>query len=173
MAKFKVFQDADYVQGNLRYGHREGVIEADSKEDALNKLKNEGYTDYLNLEIDDYEVDDVDYGDNEFKIEEILEVNIKEDIKVSITEQIEEIIKLYKNDTYLSAYRYYCEEIDTEEKESYILDEIKELLNNLGIEYKISKESGIDTCSFSEDFYSIAWIENGKLEQYTFICECR
>lgn len=39
MAKFKVFQDADYVQGHLRYGHREGIIEADSKEDALNKLK--------------------------------------------------------------------------------------------------------------------------------------
>ena len=67
----------------------------------------------------------------------------------------------------------YLVDMDSEEKESYILDEIKELLNNLGIEYKISKESGIDTCSFSEDFYSIAWIENGKLEQYTFICECR
>lgn len=90
MAKFKVFQDADYVQGHLRYGHREGIIEADSKEDALNKLKNEGYTDYLNLEIDDYEVDDVDYGDNEFEIEEILE----EDVIGPVEEQKEKIIKL-------------------------------------------------------------------------------
>ena len=70
MAKFKVFQDADYVQGHLRYGHREGIIEAESKEDALNKLKNEGYTDYLHFVLDDYELEDVDY-DDDFEIEEI------------------------------------------------------------------------------------------------------
>ena len=94
MAKFKVFQDADSVQGHLRYGHREGIIEADSKEDALNKLKNEGYTDYLYLEIDDYEVDDLCYGDNEFEIEEIIE----EDVIGPVVEQKEKIIKLI--DTY-------------------------------------------------------------------------
>ena len=71
MAKFMVGQEADYVSGHLRYGHREGVIEADSKEDALNKLQNEGYTDYLDLKVDDCEVEDVDYGDNEFEIEEV------------------------------------------------------------------------------------------------------
>ena len=71
MAKFMVRQEADYVNGHLRYGHREGVIEADSKEDALDKLQNEGYTDYLDLKVDDYEVEDVDYGDNEFEIEEV------------------------------------------------------------------------------------------------------
>ena len=37
--KFYVKQKANYVMGHLRYGHREGVIEADSKEDLLNKLK--------------------------------------------------------------------------------------------------------------------------------------
>lgn len=71
MAKFKVRQEADYVMGHLRYGHREGIIEADSKEDALNKLKNEGYTDYLDLVVDDYSVEDASYGDNEFEIEEV------------------------------------------------------------------------------------------------------
>lgn len=71
MAKFKVRQEADYVMGHLRYGHREGIIEADSKEDALNKLKNEGYTDYLDLIVDDYSVEDASYGDNEFEIEEV------------------------------------------------------------------------------------------------------
>lgn len=70
MARFSVRQDADYVVGHLRYGHREGYIEAESKEDALNKLQNDGYTDYLDLVVDDYEVDDVEYGDNEFEIEE-------------------------------------------------------------------------------------------------------
>ena len=71
MAKFKISQEADYITGHLRYGHREGVIEANSKEDALDKLKNKGYTDYLDLKVDDYEVEDVDYGDNEFEIEEV------------------------------------------------------------------------------------------------------
>ena len=73
MAKFRVSQEADYVMGHLRYGHREGVIEAESKEDALNKLKNEGYTDYLDFVLDDYSCEDVEYGDNEFKIEEMEE----------------------------------------------------------------------------------------------------
>lgn len=71
MAKFKVSQEADYITGHLRYGHREGVIEANSKEDALDKLKNKGYTYYLDLKVDDYEVEDVDYGDNKFEIEEM------------------------------------------------------------------------------------------------------
>lgn len=69
--KFYVKQKADYVMGHLRYGHREGIIEADSKEDLLNKLKNDSYTDYLDFVLDDYEVEDIFYGDNEFKIKEI------------------------------------------------------------------------------------------------------
>lgn len=73
MAKFKVTQQADYIIGHLRYGHREGVIEADSKEDALNKLKNDGYTDYLNTVVDDYSIDDAEFDDNPFKIEELEE----------------------------------------------------------------------------------------------------
>lgn len=55
----------------MRYGHREAIIEADSKEDVLSKLKNEGYTDYLNFVLDDYELEDSDYGDNDFEIEEM------------------------------------------------------------------------------------------------------
>ena len=71
MTKFKVRQKADYAIGYLRYGHREGVIEAESKEDALNKLENEGYVDYLDFVLDDYSCVDVEYGDNEFEIEEV------------------------------------------------------------------------------------------------------
>ena len=73
MAKFKVTQQADYIIGHLRYGHREGVIEADSKEYALNKLKNDGYTDYLNTVVDDYSIDDAEFDDNPFEIEELEE----------------------------------------------------------------------------------------------------
>ncbi len=71
MARFFVKQYADYAQGYLRYGHREGFIEAESKEDALDKLNNEGYTDYLDFVLDDYELNGVDYGRNPFKIEEV------------------------------------------------------------------------------------------------------
>ena len=60
MARFFVRQDADYAMGHLRYGHREGYIEADSIEDAERKLKEEGYTDYLDFVLDDYEVEDID-----------------------------------------------------------------------------------------------------------------
>lgn len=71
MAKFRVRQDADYVMGHLRYGHRAGIIEAESVEDALDKLKNHNYTDYLDLVVDDYEVEDVDYGFNPFEIKPV------------------------------------------------------------------------------------------------------
>ena len=70
MARFFVRQEADYVVGHLRQGHREGYIEADSIEEARRKVEEEGYDEYLNLVVDDYEVDDVEYGDNEFEIEE-------------------------------------------------------------------------------------------------------
>ena len=72
MKKFLVTQDADYVVGHLRYGHREGVIEAENIDEVKAILK-DGGTDYLDLVVDDYEVEDVDYGDNEFEIEEYTE----------------------------------------------------------------------------------------------------
>ena len=59
--------------GHLRYGHREGIIKAEPKEDALNKLENEGYTDHLDFVLDDYSCEDTEYGDNEFEIEEVEE----------------------------------------------------------------------------------------------------
>lgn len=93
MKKFRVYQQADYVQGHLRYGHREGIIEAESKEDVLNKL-NEGHTDFLDLEIDDYSVYDADYGDNKFEIEEVTEEN-NTDITENIMNLIEEFAKVH------------------------------------------------------------------------------
>ena len=71
MAKFFVKQDADYVVGHLRYGHREGYIEADSIEDAKKKLEEEGYTDYLDVVVDEYEIEDAEYGNNPFEIREV------------------------------------------------------------------------------------------------------
>lgn len=73
MKKFKVTQDADYVVGHLRYGHREGIIEAESIEDALYKLQNKGYTDYLDFKVDSCEVEDADFDDMPFEIEEVID----------------------------------------------------------------------------------------------------
>ena len=68
--KFRVTQEANYVMGHLRYGHREGIVEADSKEDAL-KLIEGNEDDYLDIVIDDYEIEDVDFENNPFEIEEV------------------------------------------------------------------------------------------------------
>lgn len=68
--KFRVTQEANYVIGHLRYGHREGIIEAGSKEDAL-KLIEGNEDDYLDIVIDDYEIEDADFKNNPFEIEEL------------------------------------------------------------------------------------------------------
>ena len=68
--KFRVTQEANYVMGHLRYGHREGIVEADSKEDAL-KLIEGNEDDYLDIVIDDYEIEDADFENNPFEIEEL------------------------------------------------------------------------------------------------------
>ena len=73
MAKFRVTQECDYVQGHLRYGHMEGIIEADSLEDAKRKVEEEGYNDYLDIVVDDYEVDSYDSDRNPYEYEEIKE----------------------------------------------------------------------------------------------------
>ena len=70
--KYTVRQEADYMMGHLRYGHREGIIEAESKEDALKKLK-DGYADDLDYIVDDYEIEDVYFGNNPFEIKEVKE----------------------------------------------------------------------------------------------------
>ena len=57
--KYRVTQDIDYVNGHLRYGHFEGVIEVDSEEELKEKLKDPDFRDYLDLVIDDYRVYDI------------------------------------------------------------------------------------------------------------------
>jgi len=70
MARYKVTIPVDYVMGHLRYGHLEGVIEADSVEDIKNMDYDE-IRDYLDLVVDDYEIDD--YGDADLNDMEIKE----------------------------------------------------------------------------------------------------
>ena len=68
--KFRVTQEANYVMGHLRYGHREGIVEANSKENVL-KLIEGNEDDYLDIVIDDYEIEDADFENNPFEIEEV------------------------------------------------------------------------------------------------------
>lgn len=68
--KFRVTQEANYVTGHLRYGHREGIIKADSKEDVLKLIEGQE-DDYLDLVVDDYEIEDANFENNPFEIEEI------------------------------------------------------------------------------------------------------
>ena len=71
MKKFMVTQECDYVTGYLRYGHFEGIIEANSLEEAKKIMEEKGSHDFLSLVVDDYSVDDYDVGDNGYEFEEV------------------------------------------------------------------------------------------------------
>ena len=68
--KFRVTADLGWVSGHLRYGHLEGIVEAESEEALEIKMKNPDFRDILDLVVDDYEVDD--YGDvGEYEITKV------------------------------------------------------------------------------------------------------
>lgn len=71
MKKFMVTQECDYVTGYLRYGHFEGIIEANSLEEAKKIMEEKGSHDFLSLVVDDYSVDDYDVGNNGYEFEEV------------------------------------------------------------------------------------------------------
>lgn len=78
--KFKVGRNVDYVQGHLRYGHKETLVEAKSKEELEEKLKDENFVNEIfedsDLVVDDYEVDDYgEFYDDPWIIEEVKEDN--------------------------------------------------------------------------------------------------
>lgn len=50
-----------------------GLLKQNQKKDALDKLRNDGYTDYLDFVLDDYSLEDADYDDQPFEIEEVEE----------------------------------------------------------------------------------------------------
>lgn len=60
MKKFKIKVPCNYIQGHLRYGHGEAIIEAENIEQAKEKAKE--WDDY-DLIVDDYEVYDHDTYD--------------------------------------------------------------------------------------------------------------
>lgn len=77
MPKFKINVDVDYVDGYLRYGHKEMIIEANNLEEAKRYLDSEENKEFFeeasDLIVDDYEVND--YGDLDYSNARIKEVN--------------------------------------------------------------------------------------------------
>lgn len=71
MKKYDVFIGCDYVQGHLRYGHLEGVIEANSAEEARAIALAE--PDRLELFIDGYSVGGYEIDEDDIDISEIKE----------------------------------------------------------------------------------------------------
>lgn len=65
MKKFLVTADLDYIDGHL-----EGIVEAESEEVLKEMIKEGGITEYLDVVVDDYSIDDC--GDiDEYEYEEV------------------------------------------------------------------------------------------------------
>lgn len=74
MKKYLVEKELDYVRGNLRHGHLEGVIEAENEEALKEIIKSGDFIEFLRVQVDDYTVNDYEISDTPPTYEEI-EVN--------------------------------------------------------------------------------------------------
>lgn len=71
MKTYKVYADLDYVSWHLRYGHLEGEIKCESEEGLKEMIKKGTIRDYLEVEVDDYSVEDCgDIGEYEYELVE-------------------------------------------------------------------------------------------------------
>lgn len=67
MARVFIDADLDYVDGYLKYGHKEGVVNIPDediekfKEDPIKYILYKSLIDYLDILVDDYEIND--YGE--------------------------------------------------------------------------------------------------------------
>ena len=57
--KYKVSIDVDYVQGHLRYGHYEGIVEANSEEELKDIINERDIIYSLTFVVDEFEVEDI------------------------------------------------------------------------------------------------------------------
>lgn len=58
MKKYRVKVGCDYVQGYLKYGHGETIIEAETEEEAIDKVLNNKNNLDFDMVLDDYEIED-------------------------------------------------------------------------------------------------------------------
>ena len=70
MAKIKLTRELDYVQGHLRSGHLELIVDENEWNSMSNDDKREFFRDNADVIVDDYEVEDYDWdGDSEIEAE--------------------------------------------------------------------------------------------------------
>lgn len=69
MATYEVYMDCDYVSGHLIYGHLEGVVSAESVEEAKRIVMKR--PELLDLVVDDYEVDDYELDEGSITVTEV------------------------------------------------------------------------------------------------------
>lgn len=68
--KFSVYAPVDWIMGYLKYGHMEGIVEVESKEELDKLISTGGIIEYLDLVVDDYRVED--YEDpTDFQVTEV------------------------------------------------------------------------------------------------------
>ena len=70
MKKFKVNIPCDYIQGHLRYGHLEGIVEVASEDELKELIDSKDILDYLDVVVDDYEVNDYEANVNQITYKE-------------------------------------------------------------------------------------------------------
>lgn len=68
--KFMVTAELDWIMGYLRYGHMEGIIEADSREEIDELIRTGDIVDFLNIVVDDYRIEDFETP-TEFNVNEV------------------------------------------------------------------------------------------------------
>jgi len=69
--KFRVSKNCDYVQGHLRCGHAETIVECDSREELDEIIYDREFKYELDVIVDDYEIDHYELSDEDYIIEEV------------------------------------------------------------------------------------------------------
>ena len=63
MAKIKLTRELDYVQGHLRSGHLELIVDENEWNSMSDDNKREFFEDCAEVVVDSYEVEDYDWSD--------------------------------------------------------------------------------------------------------------
>lgn len=72
MAKIKLTRELDYVQGHLRSGHLELVVDENEWNSMSDDDKREFFRDCAEVIVDSYEVEDYDWSDTSVIEEELI-----------------------------------------------------------------------------------------------------
>lgn len=68
--KFMVTAELDWIMGYLKYGHMEGVVEADSREELNDLIRTGDIVNFLNIVVDNYRIEDFETP-TEFNVTEV------------------------------------------------------------------------------------------------------